>query len=97
MEGMSDRIKILRVGQLCGDATRGRGHWNEKEGWPLLIKTAELTGCLPVLSEVCNGLQSDRDHSDGTESIVAPGGCGCPCHVSIGRLHHPPTELTIAV
>ena len=44
------RVHVLRVGQLCGDTDRG--HWNEKEGWPLLVRTAQTTGCLPILQEV---------------------------------------------
>ena len=44
------RVHVLRVGQLCGDTNQG--HWNEKEGWPLLIRTAQSTGCLPLLSDV---------------------------------------------
>jgi len=44
-------VGILRVGQLCGDKQSGR--WNEKEGWPLMIRTAEEVGCLPLLDEVC--------------------------------------------
>lgn len=43
-------MTILRVGQLCGDTVSGR--WNEKEGWPLMIRTAEEIGCLPILEEV---------------------------------------------
>lgn len=48
--GDSGRVKILRVGQLCGDTKTGR--WNEKEGWPLMIRTASVVGCLPLLQEV---------------------------------------------
>jgi len=40
----------MRIGQLCGDTKYGR--WNEKEGWPLMIKTAGVVGCLPLLKEV---------------------------------------------
>lgn len=46
----SSIIKILRIGQLCGDTKTGK--WNEKEGWPLMFKTAQTTGVLPDLSEV---------------------------------------------
>jgi thioester reductase-like protein len=49
---MSDRIRILRIGQLCGDTVTG--YWNEKEGWPLLIRTGQTTGVLPDLTEVCH-------------------------------------------
>lgn len=48
--GLDRGVTILRVGQLCGDTESGR--WNEKEGWPLLIRTAEVVGCLPELDEV---------------------------------------------
>jgi len=43
-------VHVLRIGQLCGDTSKG--YWNEKEGWPLLIRTAETTGVLPELDEV---------------------------------------------
>lgn len=38
---------IVRIGQLSGD--RGSGIWNLDEGWPMLVKTVEVTGCLPDL------------------------------------------------
>ncbi len=47
---LSGRIAVLRIGQLCGDTRTGR--WNEAEGWPLMIRTAQTTGTLPVLDEV---------------------------------------------
>jgi thioester reductase-like protein len=47
---MDGRVRILRIGQLCGDTVTG--YWNEKEGWPLLIRTAQTTGSLPDLTEV---------------------------------------------
>ncbi|PWN34613.1 acetyl-CoA synthetase-like protein [Meira miltonrushii] len=40
--------KIVRIGQLSGDIVHGI--WNEKEAYPLLIKTAQTIGCLPNLS-----------------------------------------------
>jgi thioester reductase-like protein len=43
-------VTVARIGQLCGDAKEGI--WNETEGWPLLIKTAQTTGSLPLLEEV---------------------------------------------
>ncbi|EPQ30602.1 uncharacterized protein PFL1_02126 [Pseudozyma flocculosa PF-1] len=40
---------VMRFGQLCSD-TAG-GVWNESEGWPLLIRTADEVGCLPMLDD----------------------------------------------
>ncbi|KAN0064975.1 hypothetical protein ACQY0O_002033 [Thecaphora frezii] len=40
---------IMRIGQLCSDTRHGI--WNETEGWPLLIKTADEIKCLPRLDE----------------------------------------------
>lgn len=40
---------IVRIGQLSGDV--GHGIWNEKEAYPLLIKTAQTIGSLPNLSD----------------------------------------------
>lgn len=49
-DDMKGRVKIMRIGQLCGDTVTGR--WSEKEGWPLLIRTAVSTGSLPLIDEV---------------------------------------------
>nr|XP_019007008.1 uncharacterized protein I203_00603 [Kwoniella mangroviensis CBS 8507]OCF70469.1 hypothetical protein I203_00603 [Kwoniella mangroviensis CBS 8507] len=46
---LKDRVQVMRVGQLCGDTKTG--HWNEKEGWPLMFRTAQTTGTLPILEE----------------------------------------------
>ncbi|WWC89627.1 uncharacterized protein L201_004552 [Kwoniella dendrophila CBS 6074] len=54
---LNNRIHILRVGQLCGDTQSG--HWNEKEGWPLLIRTAQTSGTLPTLQEKPSWLPVD--------------------------------------
>jgi len=48
---MNGRVHVMRIGQLCGDTTIG--YWNEKEGWPLLIRTVQTTGTLPDLTDVC--------------------------------------------
>ncbi|OCF34514.1 hypothetical protein I316_03555 [Kwoniella heveanensis BCC8398] len=48
-ERLRGRVHVLRVGQLCGDTKSG--HWNEKEGWPLMFRTACTTGTLPKLQE----------------------------------------------
>jgi thioester reductase-like protein len=47
-------VIVARIGQLCGDTQEGI--WNETEGWPLLIKTAQTTGSLPLLEEVRVGV-----------------------------------------
>lgn len=47
---LRDKVQVLRIGQLCGDTQEGL--WNESEGWPLMIKTAQTTGTLPMLQEV---------------------------------------------
>ncbi|KAI1382015.1 acetyl-CoA synthetase-like protein [Hypoxylon crocopeplum] len=39
-------ISIIRVGQLCGNEA---GIWNESEAYPLMLSTADFTGCLPDL------------------------------------------------
>lgn len=48
---LNDKVQVLRIGQLCGDTQEGM--WNESEGWPLMIKTAQTTGTMPILQEVC--------------------------------------------
>ena len=39
----------VRLGQVCGDKL---GHWNEKEWFPVLIKSALSTHCLPDVEGV---------------------------------------------
>ncbi|KAI9056494.1 acetyl-CoA synthetase-like protein [Trametes sanguinea] len=35
---------VMRLGQVCGDRV---GHWNEKEWFPALVKSAQFQRCLP--------------------------------------------------
>ncbi|CDO77398.1 hypothetical protein BN946_scf184857.g4 [Trametes cinnabarina] len=35
---------VIRLGQVCGDRV---GHWNEKEWFPALVKSAQFQRCLP--------------------------------------------------
>ncbi|KZT25172.1 acetyl-CoA synthetase-like protein, partial [Neolentinus lepideus HHB14362 ss-1] len=51
------RIRIARIGQLCGDTQKGI--WNESEAWPLLIASVKYTGCLPSLQEYPSWLPLD--------------------------------------
>ena len=44
---LRDRIKVLRIGQLCGDSERGV--WNVTEAWPLMLSSSKITNCLPDL------------------------------------------------
>ncbi|KAI9060104.1 acetyl-CoA synthetase-like protein [Trametes sanguinea] len=37
---------VVRLGQVCGDRT---GHWNEKEWFPAIVKSAKFQRCLPSL------------------------------------------------
>ncbi|OSD00953.1 acetyl-CoA synthetase-like protein [Trametes coccinea BRFM310] len=38
------RMVVVRLGQVCGDRV---GHWNEKEWFPALVKSAQFQLCLP--------------------------------------------------
>ena len=40
---------VVRLGQISGDKT---GHWNEREWFPALVKSATLTSCLPIVDGV---------------------------------------------
>lgn len=51
------RAGVLRIGQLVGDSRNGI--WNQTEAISLIIKSAETTGCLPVLDESPNWLPVD--------------------------------------
>ncbi|ORX40318.1 hypothetical protein BD324DRAFT_655201 [Kockovaella imperatae] len=50
-------IVVARLGQLCGNSKTGV--WNETEGWPLLLRTADTTRSLPLLDDVVNWLPVD--------------------------------------
>lgn len=84
--GLQDRVQVLRIGQLCGDTREGI--WNESEGWPLMIKTAQTTGRLPILREV--SLAAGQVIAKILilallrlkESLMATGRCGCAIRVS---------------
>lgn len=43
------RAGVLRIGQLAGDTQTGV--WNETEAWPLMFKSANTIGALPILEE----------------------------------------------
>ncbi|MCJ1286771.1 hypothetical protein MMC26_006117 [Xylographa opegraphella] len=42
---MKGRLKVIRIGQLCGDTAKGV--WNITEAWPLMLSTVDVTGSLP--------------------------------------------------
>lgn len=44
---LRDHIKVLRIGQLCGDTENGI--WNVTEAWPLMLSSVKVTGSLPKL------------------------------------------------
>lgn len=56
---LENRTTIFRVGQLAGD--QQHGVWNASEAWPLMLKSALDTKCLPDLGddEVLNWLPVD--------------------------------------
>lgn len=51
------RVGVLRIGQLAGDTETGV--WNETEAWPLMFRSANTTGHLPLLEEKLNWLPVD--------------------------------------
>ena len=42
-------VSVVRLGQLCGDNS---GHWNEREWFPAMVKSALFTRCLPDIRDV---------------------------------------------
>ncbi|KAG7444789.1 L-aminoadipate-semialdehyde dehydrogenase [Guyanagaster necrorhizus] len=42
-------VSVLRIGQMVGDSVHGV--WNETEAWPLMFKSANTVGALPVVDE----------------------------------------------
>ena len=57
LPNMSQRIKILRIGQLTGDTENGI--WNMSEAWPLMLSTVKTLGCLPCIDEKLTWLPVD--------------------------------------
>ncbi|KAK6217945.1 hypothetical protein LQW54_003000 [Pestalotiopsis sp. IQ-011] len=56
--GQHPQVSVVRVGQLCGNAT---GAWNASEAYPLMLSTAKITGRLPDLQgESLNWLPVDQ-------------------------------------
>ncbi|KAF7192617.1 Adenylate-forming reductase [Pseudocercospora fuligena] len=47
--GLARSLSVVRVGQLSGDTVHGI--WNKSEAYPLMLGTAEVTGCLPDLPD----------------------------------------------
>ncbi|TFK46758.1 L-aminoadipate-semialdehyde dehydrogenase [Heliocybe sulcata] len=48
-QGTRINVGVLRIGQMVGDTINGV--WNETEAWPLMFKSAQATGVLPLLDE----------------------------------------------
>ncbi|KAF8420389.1 hypothetical protein EV426DRAFT_612188 [Tirmania nivea] len=42
-------VKVIRVGQLCGDTRHG--YWNQSEGWPLMLAVGTSIKALPDLRD----------------------------------------------
>ncbi|KAK0193418.1 L-aminoadipate-semialdehyde dehydrogenase [Armillaria mellea] len=42
-------VSVLRIGQMVGDSVHGV--WNETEAWPLMFRSADTVGALPVVDE----------------------------------------------
>ncbi|THH29826.1 hypothetical protein EUX98_g4377 [Antrodiella citrinella] len=60
------RTVSVRIGQLCGDRN---GHWNEKEWFPSIVKSALYVKCLPDVPEP--GLVSWIPSYEGAKAIIA--------------------------
>jgi thioester reductase-like protein len=57
-QGVPFDVKVLRIGQLCGDTKCGI--WNKSEAWPIMLSTFDVTGCMPdLLGEKLNWLPLD--------------------------------------
>ncbi|KAI9700250.1 MAG: hypothetical protein M1836_002264 [Candelina mexicana] len=54
---LKGHIKVLRIGQLCGDTTNGI--WNTTEAWPLMLDSVRVMGTLPLLDEPLSWLPVD--------------------------------------
>lgn len=52
------RSYSLRIGQVSGHSKRG--HWNDSEALPLMIRSALTLGALPELSERCSWFPVDK-------------------------------------
>ncbi|KAM5543844.1 hypothetical protein V8D89_002461, partial [Ganoderma adspersum] len=61
---------VVRLGQVCGDRL---GHWNEKEWFPALVKSALFTRCLPGPGGVVSFIPSYSAARAFVEMRNAPG------------------------
>ncbi|KAI1619273.1 hypothetical protein EDD37DRAFT_698729 [Exophiala viscosa] len=57
MESFGAWTSILRIGQIVGDTRLGL--WNETEAAPLMIRSALILGCLPMLDMKCSWIPVD--------------------------------------
>ncbi|KAL0568452.1 hypothetical protein V5O48_013531 [Marasmius crinis-equi] len=64
------RVGVLRIGQMVGDSVNGV--WNETEAWPLLFKSANTVGALPMLDESPQWLPVDYAGRGITEIVLSP-------------------------
>ncbi|KZT19362.1 acetyl-CoA synthetase-like protein [Neolentinus lepideus HHB14362 ss-1] len=63
-------VGVLRIGQMVGDTVHGV--WNETEAWPLMFKSAQATGALPLLDEHPSWLPVDYAARAIAELVLRP-------------------------
>ncbi|KAF9266782.1 L-aminoadipate-semialdehyde dehydrogenase [Marasmius fiardii PR-910] len=63
-------VAVLRIGQMVGDTVNGV--WNETEAWPLLFKSANTIGALPILDENLQWLPVDYAGRGVTQIVLNP-------------------------
>jgi thioester reductase-like protein len=64
------RSEVFRLGQMVGDTQHGI--WNNTEAIPLMIKSAQTIGALPVYEETVSWLPVDLAAAAGVEIALAP-------------------------
>lgn len=68
--GYGSRVGVLRIGQLVGDTEHGI--WNETEAWPLMFRSANEVGALPILEERLQWFPVDQAARSISELVLTP-------------------------
>lgn len=66
----SARFGVLRIGQLVGDTESGV--WNETEAWPLMFRSANEVGALPLLDEKLQWFPVDQAAQAISDLVLVP-------------------------
>ncbi|WVF69836.1 hypothetical protein IAT40_004615 [Kwoniella sp. CBS 6097] len=75
------RCAVLRIGQLAGDTEHGV--WNETEAWPLMFRSANTVGALPILEEKPSWLPVDQAARSIADIVLTTSSAAEPSSASV--------------